>query len=469
VNAPESDVNATAYLTAVGVDPSMPFVPAASLERSGPNRATADMPDVRAGWAGSGAMWLTGDTDGPPLDAPGDIAGHLSAIGTALAVLAPGLVGLDAPALLGERAAIFGLHRQGRVNCGGSAHLLEASDGWVCVNLPRPDDWAMVPAWLECDDAVDGQGDWAGVERGVASRDVGELTERAGLLGLAVSWAASAEAAARDEQARVRSQPFPMRAPVLVATSRDGNPALEPDRRDPPLVVDLSSLWAGPLCGSLLVDAGCRVIKVEDPSRPDGTRRGPGRFFDLMHAGKQSVTLDLRSPVGRNALGELCSRADVVITSARPRALEQLGLLPPPAPIWVAITGYGLTGPWRDRVAFGDDAAIAAGLCAVSPDGDDRPRFCADAIADPVAGLLGALGALALLRTGRSGTVDVALREAAGLLIDAPSDRVRAGADTQQREAGPVARPRARAPRGRGPELGRDTDVVLRELGVTAA
>ena len=376
------------------------------------------------------------------------MAGRLAGLGQALAVLAPALAGLDAPALLGERAAIFGLHRQGPMNCGGSAQMIEARDGWLCVNLPRPDDWAMVAAWFADDTACDGRGDWDGIVRSVAVRAAGELVERAALLGLAVSLAASPDAAAVDDQARSRAQTFPMRSPVLLTSSGDGTVVPLVGRSGPrPLVIDLSSLWAGPLCGSLLVDAGCRVIKVEDPRRPDGTRRGPRRFFDLMHAGKESVALGLGSTVDREALGELCQRADVVITSARPRALEQLGLFPPPTPIWVAITGYGLTGPWRDRVAFGDDAAVAAGLCAVSPPGDDRPRFCADAIADPVAGLLGALGALALLHTARSGTVDVALREAAGHLIDGQRVAVPEGvADTDA-----VGRPQARPSRGSGP------------------
>ncbi len=419
-------------------------------------------------------MWLTGDADGPALAAPGDIAARLTGLALALGFLAPGLIGLDAPALLGERAAIFGLRRRGQVSCGGSAQLLPTADGWLCLNLPRPDDWALMAAWLERDDAVDGPGDWTGVSASVAPRSAGELVERAALLGLAASLVGSPLAAADDDQARARSHTFPMLCPI-VERSGPGAPDRSPRShraRPSPLVIDLSSLWAGPLCGSLLVEAGCRVVRVEDPSRPDGTRRGPRPFFDLMHAGKESVALDLTSVRGRHALAELCARADVVITSARPRALEPLGLFPPPSPIWVAITGYGLTGPWRDRVAFGDDAAVAAGLSAVPPAGDDRPRFCADAVADPVAGLLATLGALALLRNRRSGTVDVALREAASHLIGDASVGSTAPTATEPTSTGPtgpftVARPRARTPRGPGPGLGCDTTTVLTALGIT--
>ncbi len=440
-------------------------------------------------------MWLTGDPAGPPLAAPGDIAARLSGLSLALGFLAPGLSRLDAPALLGERAAIFGLRRQGQVSCGGSARLLPTADGWLCLNLPRPDDWALMAAWLERDDPVVGPGDWTGVARSLAERSAPELVERAALLGLAASLVGAAAPPSGgttgtgttgsgttgfrddgagfgfgDAQARTRAQTSPMRCPIIepsgasVTSSMPGARPAQPA----PLVIDLSSLWAGPLCGSLLAEAGCRVVKVEDPARPDGTRRGPRSFFDLMHAGKQSVALDLTSTKGRDALRELCIRADVVITSARPRALEPLGLFPPPAPIWVAITGYGLTGPWRDRVAFGDDAAVAAGLCAVSPPDDPRPRFCGDAVADPVAGLLATLGALALLRNQRSGTVDIALREAASHLIgDSPAGPTEPTDPAPSSGRVAASRPRARTPRGAGPELGRDTTAVFDALGIT--
>jgi crotonobetainyl-CoA:carnitine CoA-transferase CaiB-like acyl-CoA transferase len=115
-------------------------------------------------------------------------------------------------------------------------------------------------------------------------------------------------------------------------------------------VVDLSTLWAGPLASHLMQLGGARVVKVESTSRPDGARRGPARFFDLLHAGKESVALDFTSPTGRRALVSLVARADIVLESARPRAMHQLGIDPAalvrarPGLTWISITGYGRRG-----------------------------------------------------------------------------------------------------------------------------
>src|SRR5439155_25166866 len=112
--------------------------------------------------------------------------------------------------------------------------------------------------------------------------------------------------------------PPPTRDPVLVT---DGGPRTPVER---PLVVDLSALWAGPLCAHLLGLAGARVVKVESGVRLDGARRGPAAFFDLLNAGHDSVVLDFA--LQRPVLQRLVARADVVIEASRPRAMSQLGI-----------------------------------------------------------------------------------------------------------------------------------------------
>jgi crotonobetainyl-CoA:carnitine CoA-transferase CaiB-like acyl-CoA transferase len=108
--------------------------------------------------------------------------------------------------------------------------------------------------------------------------------------------------------------------------------------------------------------------------------------------------------------------ADVVISSARSRAFEQLGLAPAtlfaerPDLVWVAISGYGWTGEAADRIAFGDDAAAAGGLVSWTARG---PRFLGDALADPLTGLAAAAGALRALADGGGVIVDAALARAA--------------------------------------------------------
>nr|WP_249420488.1 CoA transferase [Rhabdothermincola salaria] len=200
----------------------------------------------------------------------------------------------------------------------------------------------------------------------------------------------------------------------------------------PARVVDLSSLWAGPLCGRLLAALGMEVVKVESTTRPDGARRGSPAFFDHLNGDKRHLALPLASTEGRRALADLLTAADVVIEGSRPRALEQMGIEPAavvaggPGRVWVSITAYGRTGPWRNRVGFGDDAAAAGGL--VRRDADGVPTFVGDAVADPLAGLVAAAAAASSWAAGGGAVVDVALREVARAAASTPGrDREDAG------------------------------------------
>ncbi|WP_211247418.1 CoA transferase [Cryptosporangium arvum] len=183
-------------------------------------------------------------------------------------------------------------------------------------------------------------------------------------------------------------------------------------------MLDLSAMWAGPLCAHLLGRAGAQVVKVEDVGRPDGARFGPPEFYDGLHTGHASVVLDFATPAGRAALTGLAAEADVVVESSRPRALRRLGLVAEdwlaarPGRTWISITGYGRDDA-EQRVAFGDDAAVAGGLLAEAPDGS--PVFCGDAIADPLTGLFAAAAALASVRAGGGHLLDVAM---AGVAAD---------------------------------------------------
>jgi crotonobetainyl-CoA:carnitine CoA-transferase CaiB-like acyl-CoA transferase len=171
-------------------------------------------------------------------------------------------------------------------------------------------------------------------------------------------------------------------------------------------------MWAGPLCASILGRAGWRVLKVEDSRRPDGARFGPAQFYAGLHAGSQTVQLDFGSESGRAELSRLAGLAGIVVESSRPRALRRLGLIAEdwlraaPGRVWVSVTGYGREDP-QQRVAFGDDAAVAGGLVARATDG--TPVFCGDAIADPLTGLLAGLAALAADAADGGYLVDVTM------------------------------------------------------------
>ena len=347
-----------------------------------------------ARWAASGAMALTGRPDGPPLVAPAGVVDAAVSAAQSVAT-ATGRVGtvvrLDGPALLGERAALAGMERQGSVSVGGAARFERAADGWIVLNLPRHDDIAALPALLEAD--IDPQ-DWCGVSERIASRSAADLVDRGRLLGVAI--------ARPDERRRVDG---PDR--VLL----DG-PARSVNIR--PLVIDLTSLWAGPLAGSILAAAGARVIKIEGRDRPDGARLGPASFFDLMNSGKEMLALDLRDRADVHLLHRMIGAADLVIEGSRPRAMEQIGIEPAQvvtdaATSWLSITGHGrVEAP--ERVGFGDDAAVAGGIWV---DEQDGPLFVADAFADPLTGLVaGALGA-ELLAADRAALVEAPLSQVA--------------------------------------------------------
>jgi crotonobetainyl-CoA:carnitine CoA-transferase CaiB-like acyl-CoA transferase len=166
------------------------------------------------------------------------------------------------------------------------------------------------------------------------------------------------------------------------------------------------------------------VIKVEARQRPDGTR-GTG-LFDLLNAGKECIALDFRHDEDRRSLGRLLEAADIVIEGFRPRVMENLGIFPEAwleqgeGRVWLSISGYGRTGPGRNWIAFGDDAAVAGGAATVVEGFEDSPVFCGDAIADPVGGLYAAIAVMAAWNSGLGHVIDVALREAIGHAVAGP-------------------------------------------------
>ncbi|MFF2846151.1 CoA transferase [Streptomyces sp. NPDC058001] len=365
-------------------------------------------------WAASGAMALTGRADGPPLRAPGAPAS--AARGALLAFEAllrhtgrdAAADALPGPDVLGERAALAGLSRRGPASAGGAFRLLPAVDGTLGLSLARPDDLDLLPALTE--DPGPDSDPWETAARWAARTPADAARDRAALLGIPAAWIPPpGSPPQRDAQLTARwgpeAAPGPFRLTRLGAG--DGLP-----RR--PLVADLSSLWAGPLCAHLLGLSGARIVKVESTRRPDGARRGTPAFYELLHAGHESVAYDFTSAEGRAALRALLARADVVIEASRPRAMAQLGIDPRelaahrPGLTWVSITAYGRTGPWSDRPGFGDDVAAAAGLVARDTEG---PVPCGDALADPLTGLHAAVAALASLLGGGGLLVDVAMRE----------------------------------------------------------
>jgi crotonobetainyl-CoA:carnitine CoA-transferase CaiB-like acyl-CoA transferase len=249
-----------------------------------------------------------------------------------------------------------------------------------------------------------------------------------------------------------------------------------PRRASAPLVIDFSALWAGPLCAHLLGLAGARVIKVETCHRPDGARRGDRRFYDLLHAGHEAISVDPANVDDAALLRDLVAAADIVIEASRPRALAGWGLSAHEAvtagTTWVCITAYGRSGADAQRIGFGDDIAAAAGLVALDPD-TGTTVFCGDALADPVCGVTAAVLALDAYLHGAGQLIDLSMADVVAATIDGtPSAAaVSIGGAWQLTAAGAsvsICRPTARPPGGSAPEIGRDTESVrtwLRGIG----
>ncbi len=410
-------------------------------------------------WARSGAMELTGRSNTAPRFAAGPLASAAHGAGMVLRALAPesALADLDAPALFGERAALAGLQRNGDGSVGGSARLVATRTNRLVVNLPRDEDWELMPAWLAAKSSrFAATRDWKELAWLIAEHDAETLVERGRMMGLAVALA-----------------PKVIPQPAALFSLRHGSETSPPPARRPLRLLDLSSLWAGPLATSLLAMAGVEVLKIESPTRPDGARNGPEKFFRLLNGNKQGCTLDLRQPSERAVFERLLGQADIVVESARSRGLEQLGfdavswVKGRKGRLWASITGYGRARQW---IAFGDDAAVAAGLAWAPDAGEAGPAFCGDAIADPLTGLTLAALLLALSRSGRGGLLDLSLtdctahaarlsREDLTLPLDAGALgwRVLDGGI-----ASPVEKPRARNLEGKAPALADPSDALLR-------
>ncbi len=434
----------------------------ASLQLA-PQRAL-QLPDEHPAlsWASSGLLSLTGSADGPPQMCPWPLAACADGALAALASLAAdgALQGLRGSRLLTERAALAGLSRNGAIAAGGSCRLLAAADGGIALNLARADDWALLPAWLECELLPT----WEALAQALRRYPVAALVERGRLLGLAVA-----------------ADCWPLGSAEPWYSIHDQAPHRgRPPRTKAPLVVDLSSLWAGPLCSQLLQKMGAQVIKLESLQRPDGARAGAATFFDLLNAGKRSVALDTRTPQGRAQLRALLATADLVIEASRPRALRQLGihaealLAENPQLNWLAISGYGRGEPQENWVAFGDDAAVAAGLSQAMFEATGERGFVGDAIADPLTGIHAALLAWAALQRGGGQLLSVTMLGVMQQLLAfcAPTSI----AESRQRsrdwtrvlaESGMVPQlPPPRVAESYAPALGADTAAVLAELGI---
>ncbi len=200
-------------------------------------------------------------------------------------------------------------------------------------------------------------------------------------------------------------------------------------------VIELGQLIAGPFCTRILAEFGAQVIKVESPEGGDPLRQWRMLYQDsslwwLVQArNKKSVTVNLKSAEGQEIIRKLARSADIVVENFRPGSMEKWGLgweplsAENPGLVMVRLSGYGQTGPYRDRPGFGAIGEAMGGLRYVSGYPDRPPVRVGISLGDAVASMYGVIGALMALRNrevngGRGQVIDVALYEAVFSLME---------------------------------------------------
>ncbi|MFZ4669508.1 MAG: CaiB/BaiF CoA transferase family protein [Microthrixaceae bacterium] len=193
-------------------------------------------------------------------------------------------------------------------------------------------------------------------------------------------------------------------------------------------VIDCATVLAGPGCARYLADFGADVIKVErpgggdslrrmgwdDPDHPDGDLSMWWRFVGR---NKRTVTLDLKDPDDRQVMLELCDSADVLVENFRPGTLERLDLAPStllernPRLVITRVTGFGQTGPYRDRPGFATQAEALSGFAALNGEADGQPLLPPIALTDEVTALAAAFATMVAVHSGVGQEVDVNLIE----------------------------------------------------------
>ena len=199
-------------------------------------------------------------------------------------------------------------------------------------------------------------------------------------------------------------------------------------------VVELGTLIAGPYCARLLAEFGADVVKIESPGEGDPLRKwrvlheGNSLWWYAQARNKKSVAVNLREPDGQQVVRELARGADIVVENFRPGTMERWGLgyealsRDNPGLVMVRLSGFGQTGPYKDRPGFGAIGESMGGMRYITGYPDRAPVRVGISIGDSLAAMFGVIGALVAMneraRTGRGQFVDVALYEAVFAMME---------------------------------------------------
>lgn len=200
-------------------------------------------------------------------------------------------------------------------------------------------------------------------------------------------------------------------------------------------VLEMGAFLAGPFCGQLLADFGAEVIKIEPPGQGDtmrewGRHRYKGRplWWPVLARNKKSITLNLRTPEGRAIAQQLATKSDILLENFRPGTLEKWGLSYEalselnPGLIMVRVSGFGQTGPYRDKAGFGSIGEAMGGIRSITGFPDRPPTRIGISIGDSLAATFATIGALTSLhqrqRSGRGQVVDIGIYEGVLALME---------------------------------------------------
>lgn len=215
-------------------------------------------------------------------------------------------------------------------------------------------------------------------------------------------------------------------------------------------ILDLTRVMSGPFCTAMMADLGADIIKIEMPDFGEEGRHfaphidGESTYFALLNRGKQSVTINLKSPEGIALIKELASKADVLVENFRPGVMERLGLgavemqAANPRLIYASISGFGQQGPYADWPAFDLVIQAMSGLMSVTGESGGRATAVGESVADVATGMFAAWGIAAALydreRSGKGRHLEVAMLDSVfsmlltslsrRLYTDRPSGRV---------------------------------------------
>ncbi len=206
------------------------------------------------------------------------------------------------------------------------------------------------------------------------------------------------------------------------------DPAAAPQPLAGMRVLDISNFLAAPMAAMFLADFGAEVIKVERPGGGDEMRlwgnnkNGVGLYYKVVNRNKKSITLDLRTPFGRDTVLRLARESDLVIENYRPGTLEKWGLgyamlsAANPGLVLLRISGFGQTGPNAHRPGFGTLAEAYAGFAHINGEAEGPPLLPGFGLADSTTGLMGAFLAMVALKgreanQGRGQVIDLAIYE----------------------------------------------------------